>query len=326
VRLEKNPDYWELPLLLDATEFRPMPDASARIAAFRAGQVDYTYTIANTKRDVDGLIKSNPDIQVTTLAASSNSNGMPMLNLTNPKWQDVRVRRSLSLGTDRKAISDLIFEGLGQTLSVLPWLFVHDTQPTIESGKLGNWVRHAPDEAKQLLQAAGQKDLNVDAAYYEYGISYTQTAELMSDQLRQIGITYSPRKLDYTEFNSQLVSGTFPDVLHDGYVLLGFDADTFYYNGLYSKSPGNRDHIDDPDIDNWSQAQQVELDPAKRKELLLKIWDKYNDQVYRPMSTLGRAFDIMQPWMRGLRFGGALGSGSYYYDWGRLTTKTWLDK
>jgi peptide/nickel transport system substrate-binding protein len=265
-------------------------------------------------------------VQITSWTASSNSNGKPMLNLQNTKWQDVRVRRALSLATDRNAISDLIFEGLGQTLSVLPWLFVHDSQPTIESGKLGNWVRHAPDEAKQLLQAAGKDSLSVDAAYYEYSVPYTQTAELMSDQLRQVGITYSPRKLDYTEFNSQLVGGTFPDTLHDGYVLLGFEADTFYYNGLYSKSPGNRDHINDPEIDVWAQAEQVELDPAKRKDLLLKIWNKYHDQVYRPVSTLARAFDVQQPWVRGLRFGGALGSGSYFYDWGRLTTKTWIDK
>jgi peptide/nickel transport system substrate-binding protein len=326
VRLDKNPDYWELPLMLDATEFRPMPDASARLAAFRAGQVDYAYSIVDTKRAIDELIKTNPDVQVTMVSGSSNSGGMPMLNLNNPRWQDVRVRRALSLGTDRKAISDVIFEGLGQSLSVLPWLHALDTQPTIESGGLGNWVRHAPDEAKQLLQAAGQTSMTVDAAYYEYAAAYTQTAELMSDQLRQVGITYNPRKLDYTEFNSQLVGGTFPDVLHDGYVLLGFDADTFYYNGLYSKSPGNRDHVNDPDIDTWAQAQQVELDPAKRKELLKKIWDKYNDQVYRPLSTIGRSFDVLQPWIRGLRFGGALGSGSFYYDWGRLTLKTWIDK
>jgi phosphoserine phosphatase len=38
---------------------------------------------------------------------------------------------------------------------------------------------------------------------------------------RQVGITYSAKKLDYTEFNSQLIGGTFPDTLHNGFMPLG---------------------------------------------------------------------------------------------------------
>src|SRR5690606_34964624 len=131
----------------------------------------------------------------------------------------------------RQAISSLIFEGIGQTLSSLPWAYVHESRPTMESGEFGEWVRYAPDEAKQLLQAAGQENMTVDARYYEYAAADTQVAEVMADQLRQVGINYAVKKMDYTEFNSQLIGGTFPDILHNGYLLLGFEADTYFYNG-----------------------------------------------------------------------------------------------
>lgn len=326
VRLEKNPNYFEAPLLLDGLEFRPMPDAPARLAAFRSGQVEFSYSLVNTKRDVDEVIKTNPDVQVTTLSSSTASGPQPMINHQNQKWQDIRVRRALSLAIDRQSLSNLIFEGIGQTLSVLPWLYVYDAAPTIQSGKLGNWVRYAPAEAKQLLQAAGQDNLAIDARYYEYSTSDTQVAEIMTDQLRQVGITYTPKKMDYTEFNSQLIGGTFPDALHNGYLLLGFEADTFFYNGLHSKSPGNRDHMNDPQIDGWAEAQQVELDPAKRKDLLTKIWNQYHDQVYRPVRTFGRSFNVMQPWVRALRLDTPLGARNYFYDWGDMLPKVWLDK
>jgi peptide/nickel transport system substrate-binding protein len=326
VLLDKNPDYWERKILIDGMEFRPMPDASARLAAFRSGQVEFAYAPTNTKRDMDALIATNPDIEVTLLRGSNSAGCIPLVNHQNPKWQDVRVRRALSMGIDKAAISQLVFEGLGLTMSVLPWFYVLDEAPTIESGKLGNWIRYAPDEAKQLLQAAGQENLAVDAPYFEYSTSYTQIAEIMSDQLRKVGITYTPKKLDYTEYNSQLIGGTYPDALHWGYLPLGFEADTYYYNGLHSKSPGNRDHTNDPDIDGWAEAQQVELDPGKRKDLLLKIWTKYHDQVHRPLSTTGPSFNAVQHWVRGFRLGGALGTGSYFYDWGELIQTAWLNK
>jgi ABC-type transport system substrate-binding protein len=326
VALDKNPNYWERQILIDGMEFRPMPDASARLAALRAGQVEYSYIVVGTKRDVDEVLKTNADMQVTMLRSSNSAGAVPLLNQQNPKWQDVRVRRALELSIDQNAISKLIFEGIGRTLSVLPWFYVFDDAPTIESGKLGNWVRYAPDEAKALLKAAGQENMTVDAPYYEYGTSYTQRAEIITDQVRQVGITYNASKMDYTEYNSQLVQGTFSDALSWGYLPLGFEADTYFYNALHSKSPGNRDHMNDSDIDGWSEAQQIELDPAKRKDLLSKIWDKYHDQMYRPLATNGPAFEVMQPWVRGLRFGGALGTASSFYDWGELIQTAWLDK
>jgi peptide/nickel transport system substrate-binding protein len=52
VTFDKNPEYWERKVLLDGFEFRIMPDASARLAAFRSGQVDYAYALASTFGDV----------------------------------------------------------------------------------------------------------------------------------------------------------------------------------------------------------------------------------------------------------------------------------
>jgi peptide/nickel transport system substrate-binding protein len=326
VRLEKNPDYWETQILLDGMEFRPMPDTSARLAAFRSGQVEFAYSMVSTKRDVDEVIKTNPDIQVTTLISSNSARCWPMFNHQNPKWQDVRVRRAIGLAIDQKVISNVLYEGIGRTLSILPWFYVHDSVPTIESGNLGNWVRYAPDEARQLLQAAGRDGMEVEALYHEYDPSHTQKAEIITDQLRQVGINFNAKKQDYTEYNSQLIGGTFPDTLASGYLPLGFEADTYYYNGVHSKSPGNRDHMSDPDIDRWAEAQQVELNPSERRELLRNIWDKYHDQMYRPLATDGLGFQILQPWVRGMRLGGALGTASWFYDWGELITETWLDK
>ena len=54
---DKNPDYWETQVLLDGFEFRMQPDHAARLAAFRAGQVDYAYSVVSTLSDPEhGLL------------------------------------------------------------------------------------------------------------------------------------------------------------------------------------------------------------------------------------------------------------------------------
>ncbi len=324
--LEKNPDYWEREVLLDGAEFRVMPDASSRVAAFRAGQVEYAYSPVTTERDIRTLLSSNPDLQVNMVPQTYVTTIAPALNLRNPKYADARVRRAISLAVDRETMMQVIWNGLARALPIIPWIFVFDDEPTLASGKLGPWVRYAPGEAKQLLQAAGAENLTIDAPYYEYAASDTQRAEFMTDQLRQVGIDFKPKKADYTEYNSQLHSGNWPDALAGAYLALGFDADTFFYNQVHSTSPGNRDHITDSEIDTWAEAQQVELDSAARRELQLKIWNKIADEVYRPVTARGMSFEIYQPWLRGIRFGGALGDNSSYYDWGDQIAEAWLDK
>jgi peptide/nickel transport system substrate-binding protein len=324
--LDKNPDYWERTVLLDGAEFRVMPDASSRVAAFRAGQVEYAYSPVTTERDVRTLLSSNPNLQVNMVPQTYVTNTSPSLNLRNPKYQDVRVRRAIQLSVDLESMMNVIWGGLARALPIIPWIFVADQEPSAAGGQLGDWVRYAPEEAKQLLQAAGAENLVIDAPYYEYSASDTQRAEFMTDNLRQAGIQFRPSKADYTEYNSQLQSGNWPDALALAYYALGFDADTFFYNQVHSKSPGNRDHITDSEIDGWAEAQQVELDPEARTELHRRMWDKLLDQVYRPITARGMTFEIYQPWLRGIRFGGALGNNSSYYEWGDQIAEAWLDK
>ncbi|MCA1952773.1 MAG: ABC transporter substrate-binding protein, partial [Hyphomicrobiales bacterium] len=79
----------------------------------------------------------------------------PNLNAADPVWRalfrDVRVRRALSLGINRKDINEAIFFGLGREAAnaVLPESPFYD--PTHEQA----YARHDPAEANRLLDAAG---------------------------------------------------------------------------------------------------------------------------------------------------------------------------
>ena len=320
----KNPDYWEREVLLDGLEAKIMTDASARLAAFRAGQIDYGVT-PSSLTEVQALQDTNPGIQVnmTDLGYGAYPFGM---NLENPKFADERVRRAISLSMDRDLVIEIIYEGLAFVLPAIPWAFIFDERPTVESGVMGNWVRFDPEEAKQLLIAAGAENLTVDAIYFPYSESVGRNSELFIDTFRQSGITLTATSVDYTQFNSQWIGGTFAEATTSGYPASGFDADNYFYNQIHSQSPGNRWNINDPQIDEWAIAQQTELDPELRKEIFRKIWDRDLDQAYRPVNAANLGFEVYQPWLRGVRFGGSLYSNGSFYDIGDQIAEAWLDK
>ncbi len=249
------------------------------------------------------------------------------MNLANPKFQDERVRRALSLGIDRPSAIQIIYEGLGRVGDTIPWTFIFDEEPTVESGLLGNWVRYDPKEAKQLLDAAGASNLSINNTYFAYTEANNRQTELLVAQFRDIGVNMTGGKADYTEFNSQWIGRKLPEVSTVGWATSGFDADNWFHGQIHSKSPGNRWNINDPQIDGWAEQQQTELDPDARKEIWRKIWDRELDQAYRPPQAAGITFEVYQPWTRGIRWtGSSPGDNSYYYDWGDVVQDAWLDK
>jgi len=247
-------------------------------------------------------------------------------NLSNPRYQDERIRRAVSLAMDRQEITNVVHGGLGFALPVMPWVFVFDQPPTPESGLMGKWFRTNIAEAKRLLQAAGAENLEVPMISYNYGdASNRKPNEVLVDQMRRAGIKLDVRNIDYTEFNSQWVGAKFTEVA-DGWATQGHDADNFFYAQVHSTSAGNRGRINDAQLDQWSDAERSEINPQARRELLRKIWDRYLDQAYRVDKPVQQSFSTYQPWLRGLRWVGSLGVNSSFYDWGPQIKDVWLDK
>ncbi|MGE0228263.1 MAG: ABC transporter substrate-binding protein [Dehalococcoidia bacterium] len=328
VTFTKNPDYWQGKIHLDGWVFKIMPDIAARTAAFRAGQLDYAYSIAAKLSEAQNIEKSMSGLQMQITGGQAGGYGFGM-NVQNAKFKDERVRRAVALAQDHQTTLQLVYEGLGVALPDQFWTFVYDKEPSIQNGDLGQWNKWSGDaaEAKKLLEAAGASNLTIDATYYTYAGYDATRPEVLTDQFRRAGINFNAKKVEYTEFNSQWVGAKLAEATTSGWGAPGFDADNYFYNQVHSTSPGNRHQIKDAQIDQWAEQQRVELDPAKRKELLKNIWNRiWTDQMYRIPQSGGYAFELYQPWLRGFRSGGPNGSSSYFYDWGEQVIDMWLDK
>ena len=325
VAFTRNPDYFEREVLLDGVEFRFMHDPAARLAAFRVGQVDYAYGIADNVEQLNAVLETNPDTQVNLQVVDSGR--MPLsLNLSNPKFADERVRRAMTLALDTQLIADTVYPDLARHLPLHPWVFVEDEEPGPESGLLGRWFgRYDPPEARRLLAASGAEGLRFGCVYHNHG---TRVLDRLTDMilgaLPGVGITMDSRHVGESEFDAIWTSGNLAEASTSAVAPGGFQADHFFHDLVHSGSPKNLWNLNDPRVDAWAEAQQVELNSDARREIHRTMWEYFLDKVFWPPLPAPVGFEVYHLWLRGIRFGGILGTNSSDYDWGDQIAEAWI--
>ncbi|MFO1121852.1 MAG: ABC transporter substrate-binding protein [Hyphomicrobiales bacterium] len=146
---------------------------------------------------------------------------LPNLNYKDPAWQtlfrDPRVRRALSLAIDRHEINEALFFGLGTESSDM----LMPESPLYRPELAQAWIKHDPDQANALLDAAGlasrdsdeirllpdgrRAEIIVETA----GESTLETdvLELITDYWNKIGIKLFIRTSQRDIFRSRAIGG-----------------------------------------------------------------------------------------------------------------------
>lgn len=136
---------------LDRLVIRVVPDASTLTAELRRGEVDLALQLP--PRSLAGLERAE-DVRVETFAFPRYA--FVAWNTRRTPFDDVRVRRALTMSLNRREILEAAREGLGSVATgpLGPWHWAYDTA----------WrpLPHAVDSARVLLEAAGWRDADGD--------------------------------------------------------------------------------------------------------------------------------------------------------------------
>ena len=198
--LERNPDYFRPGLPgVDRLVFQILPEAGTAIAALERGEIDYAGSVAGPEIR---RLRQTPGIAV--VAGSGGSGGsicqdVLIPNLTQPPFNDLRVRRAFAHALDRQAIVDRVYFGQGRPATgpishLLSWAYTPD-------------VRQYPHDraaAGRLLDDAGFRAGNNGerlALTFTHAQTQQRLATALRDQLSGVGITLNLRTLD---FNAQV--------------------------------------------------------------------------------------------------------------------------
>ena len=144
IRVEKNEHYWDTDVVqLNEIVFYPVENYSTEERMFRAGQVHKTYEIPLDK--VPYYRENEPDKFFNNPYFGTY---YYQFNVTEPPFDDVRVRRALSLAIDRDTIAKDVMHGVvDPAYSLVP--------PGVGGYYPPKLIDYDPEEAKRLLAEAG---------------------------------------------------------------------------------------------------------------------------------------------------------------------------
>lgn len=211
--MERFDDYWGgAPDLepvgsacVETVIFRVIPEASTRVAALLAGEVDIIQSVPSELIDT---LAQTPGVQVKT--APGTQPQWLQLNVSNPLFEDVGVRQAMNYAMDKDLIVDAIYGGravpLPGPLSPFNNFVNTDLSP----------YPYDPDQALELLAEAGWADTDGDGILDKDGQPFAFTldtiedwrplAEAVASLYRDIGIDASVRFWEYSVLKPQLLA------------------------------------------------------------------------------------------------------------------------
>jgi peptide/nickel transport system substrate-binding protein len=319
--LQRNPDYWDTGRpYVDQYTILSTPDAATRLAAFRTGQSDILWVASPS--EVETVRKTNPAAVVQSFHNTLAPFGVALAQ-DRPPFNDVRVRRAISMAIDRQKQVDTVFEGHGIIGWGVPWIYVQDKMPTAKD--LGPYWQYKPAEAKKLLAEAGlAKGFETTLFYYEYFPQMTSQVQLVQQDLKKnLNIDVKITKMDYTTYYGRYVENKWDGMswgFQSGHAI-GLDERTYHY--MHSKSTKNFFRVNDPVVDELTTKLRQTPDRAEQRLLTKKLVDREYDQVLRMWMPYDNGFLVFQPHLRNCAAGALRRTDGYGCP---SIARLWLDK
>ncbi|HET8578822.1 MAG TPA: ABC transporter substrate-binding protein [Methylomirabilota bacterium] len=322
IELERNPDYF-IPgrPYLAGIRYPIVKERGTRLAALQTGQLDVSVPLEMTKTMAETVKKNAPSLVVTELGQNGSDN--VVLNHKRPPFNNVTVRRAISLALDRHAYVQGVRQGgavVGAGLMPPPlgaWGL-----PDKELRTLAGYRDAAQDkaEARRLLAAAGfgpGKPLRVELVTRASPI-YVDLASFVADQLRLVGIEATVKQIETAQW--------FPALARRDYQIganltagVVDDPDAYFFENYKCGSPRNYTDYCSEEMDRLIDLQSQELDRGKRLKLVWEIQRKLEADVARPMLGWRKEYFTQWPYVRNLVPHNAL------YNYGRMQ-EVWLDR
>jgi peptide/nickel transport system substrate-binding protein len=278
--LERNDAYWgdTRPHFRRVT-FREISNDSARVAALLAGNVDLISYVPppsiTTLRRTQGVeVLQVPSIYVFLLHPDgrptsplvTDNDGRPLAR--NP-FQDVRVRRALSLSINRSGMARTIMEGLAEPANTpLPTSFFGVPR---DAGEL----RHDPAEGRRLLAEAGYPQgfrVQLHCTNDRFA-GDSRVCAALGQSLASIGITAEVNAQPTSVYFTKFTRGDY-SLTMNGWGTLTGDATYMLASLLHTRGVDprfgtfNRMRYSNPEVDRITRESLDAVEEADRRRLV----------------------------------------------------------
>ncbi|WP_310296005.1 ABC transporter substrate-binding protein [Rhizobium sp. BE258] len=316
VVLERNPDYWDAGKpYLDKLVYRVIPDATARFAAFKAGEVQLGMLSPISINDLEAA-QDDESINVEFSGYGWLASAVVAeFNVRRPPFNDLRVRRAVAHAIDLNALSKVTAKGLGRpgtspVLSTQTAFYAGDSLPKYPFDRS---ISEALLDEAGLNKDAGGVRFAIALDWLPFGENFQRYGEFIRQSLKRVGIEVTLRNQDLSQFFNRVYSQNEFDLIVShragfGDPQIGIDR-IFWSKAILKDVPwSNASGYSSPTMDALIEAAHDAPNEAERVELYKKV--QIQAQTDIPHFTLleNRQYTIASSRARGL----STGSNSAY--------------
>jgi peptide/nickel transport system substrate-binding protein len=277
--MERFDDYWGGaptlppvgPACVSRVVFRVIPEASTRVAALLAGEVDIIQAVPP---DLINRLEQSPEVVIQTAAGTQPT--WVELNVNQPPFDNKVVRQGLNHMVDRELIVDALYGGRAEILPGVLSPYNNFADPSLTP------YAYDLDRAMELLAEAGIEDSNGDGRLEWEGEPWSfvldsldehrALAEAVVAQLQEAGVDVTLRLWEYSVIRPLLLDRERSAYL-DNWGDSAFDPVGHMeakWHGVVEGSPygrGNFSGYNNERVNELIQAGEVETDEETRREI-----------------------------------------------------------
>jgi peptide/nickel transport system substrate-binding protein len=324
IKLTRNPDYWKPGRpYLDGIEFTIMKEIAPRNLAFFAGNFDVGSPYGVSPPTLKDFQEQAPKAICETTGV--NVPRTMLINTAKPPFDNVELRRAMTLAIDRDAFSTIINGGVRRVgalmmpppegvwgldeaaLKTLPG-YDPDFQKSLAAARtIMEKLGYGPD--KHLVTKLSTRDIP----------SWRQPAVLLNAQLKEIYIDADLDIVDTTQWYPKMARKDF--TIGAVPIETGVDdPDEMFVENFGCGSLRNYAGYCDADVEKLIHAQSLEVDADKRRTIVAEIEKKLAEAAIRPVLFYPVGASCMQPYVKGL----TIMVNTIYNGW--RFEDVWLDK
>jgi ABC-type transport system substrate-binding protein len=253
--LLRNAEFYGTPAYLDSLVIRTYPGnvAEQEKSDFLAGKL---HALVIRQRELAALLRQGDFRVASRLELTMEFVG---LNAELPPFNDVRVRRAVSMAVDRRALDHAAGPGFMQPVGILPPGMPGYTPDS-------KILPEDPEGARALLGAAGygaRRPLAFDLYVTSRSRNAVARDSVLVASLARVGVTVNLRKMDWRDLSRAIDERTAPAFVISWIADLP-DPDTFLYTLLASQGTYNMVNFKSAELDSLLEAGRSERDPQMR--------------------------------------------------------------
>ena len=250
ITLNRNPNYWGTPAMLESATIKYISDPSAAYAALMAGDID-AFPVFPAP---ENLAQFAADPRFSVIVGSTEGETILAMNNAQPPLDNVLVREAIAHAIDRQAIIDGAMFGYGTPIGT------HFAPHNPDYVDLTGMSNYDPERARALLAEAGLPDGFTTTLKLPPPSYARRGGEIIASQLREVGIQTEITNLEWAQWLEEVFNGKdfgLTIVSHTEPMDIGIYANPDYYF-----------QYDNPDFQALMETLNATTDPAKRSAIL----------------------------------------------------------